>query len=283
MFRIGHFTLGFLFLAIGSAGAGELPTVRAVYMNDAYPVAWEENGKGRGIEPEIVDYCLARLGVRAEHRFVPWGRAQEEIRAGEADLIITTPTDERFTYAVFGKEKVVIQDWSLFTHKDNKEFIDKARRFTRLEDLKPYEFVDYLGNGWTARYLKDGYKIHRVPRTQLIPGLLASKRGTFTFENAGTFMSWAEDAKVGDVMVEVKTNLPNTKFHYVFIVSRKSPWLAKGLVKGLDQELREMKKSGEWEKIVKKYRFPVESASFRSQIPTEQFYVEYEKYPEFNR
>lgn len=270
-----------LLTAVAPAVAVESNIVRVVYMQEAPPISWEENGKPQGLEPAVAEYCLSRLGLKAQHGFYPWLRANEMIRNGEADLIITTPTQARFEYALFGKGKAVIQNWSLFIHQDNQELIAKAKKFTRLEELKPYTFVDYRGNGWTSAYLKEGYKIHQVTRIEQLPEMIALKRGDFTIENPGVIKWWARQTGADKKIVEVKTNLPNTKFHYVFIVSRQSPWLAKGLLKGLDAALGEMKKSGEWARVMKQYGFPLETRDFKSQIQTEQFYLDYDSYPEF--
>ena len=100
--------------------AAEPGMVRFVYMQDMQPACWPENGKPMGLQPEIAEQVTARLGLKAEHGFYPWARANEMIRNGEADVIITTPTQARFAFTAFGKGKVMIQ-WSLFTHRDNAD------------------------------------------------------------------------------------------------------------------------------------------------------------------
>ena len=63
-----------------------------------------------GLQPEIAEQVTARLGLKAEHGFYPWARANDMIRTGEADVFITTPTPARFAFAVFGMFQVPTQD-----------------------------------------------------------------------------------------------------------------------------------------------------------------------------
>lgn len=262
--------------------AAEPGMVRFVYMQDMQPACWSENDQPMGLQPEIAEQVAARLGLKADHGFYPWARANEMIRTGEADVMITTPTQARFAFAAFGKGKVMIHKWSMFTHKDNVDLIAKAKQFTRLEELKPYLLLDYLSNGWTTRNLQGEYRIHQVTSLEQVLRMLALKRGDLTIENPANIRWWAAKAGIDKELVEIPTQLPNTQFHFVFMVSRKSPWLQKGLVKGLDTALGEMKKSGEWARVTKKYGFPLETASFRSQLQTDQFYGEYQYYPAFD-
>ncbi len=56
---------------------------------------------------------------------------------------------------------------------------EKVKTFKGLEDLKPYHLIDFIGNGWTAAFLKaeDGYRIKKVPTLEQLPEMLAEGRG----------------------------------------------------------------------------------------------------------
>ena len=283
----GRFVLCFLvltFLTMAS-GAQDLRVVKVVYHKDNAPASWDGSGPDRGYEPAIVDLCLARLGLIAEHEFLPWPRAQLAVESGDADLMVTTPTDERFLYGIFGKEKVVLVRFSLFTHKTRRDLIEKAEKFTSLGDLKAFSLVDYTGNGWTKTFLVEsaGYRIIKTYDVDQIPVVLKADQADFTVSSPET-MRWAEvKTHTLDDIAEVAADLPQTRFHYVFIVSRKSPWAARGLVKGLDNALVEIKKSGEWAKAFMKYdAAPADERTFRTGIETKQFYTLYDQYPEFS-
>lgn len=242
------------------AMAGEGPAVvKWVYMADAEPINWEENGIARGLEVEIVEHCLKKLNIKVVHRFLPWKRAQKMVESGEADAMMTTPTPERFKYAVFGIEHTLANYVNLFIRKSNTEMIEKARGFKKLDDLKPFKLIDYIGNGWTAAYMKkeDGYNIQEVAKLEQIPKLLlAEERCDLTINNSAWIRWWAEKKGVMEKIEEIDIDWPNTRAHFVFMVSRKSPWIMKGLIRAMDEELKKMKESGEWLKILKKYKDP---------------------------
>lgn len=111
---------------------------------------------------------------------------------------------------------------------------------------------------------------------------LAANRGDLTI-NSSTSLNWfLHKLKLEGQLEEVDIVAPGTRFHMVFQISRKSPWVQKGLVKALDIELRKMKKSGEWLKILRKYKNPYANGKpFNSLIDTKEFYKDYESYPTY--
>lgn len=69
-------------------------------MTGAEPLCWEEDGVAKGIEVEIAEYIVSRLGLNFEPHFYPWARAQVMLKDGDLDCIITTPTDSRWSVTV---------------------------------------------------------------------------------------------------------------------------------------------------------------------------------------
>lgn len=256
-------------------------------MNDAEPINWLENGQPKGIEVEIVQECMDRLGIRVVHEFYPWKRAQMLLRDGALDGIMTMPTSERFGYAVFGRETAYPLYKSIFIRSGNDELARTIRGFTRLEDLKSWRLIDYTGNGWAAEYMKkeDGYVIDYVTRFEQIPKLLAAGRYPLCICTASWMHWWGSKLGVMKDLREFEADWPNTRFHFVSMVSRKSPWMQKGLVRALDEELRRMKASGKWNAILRKYRDPHGSGrGFRSDLDEQYlqkngFYSGYDSYP----
>ena len=260
------------------------PEIKVVFMEGLEPLCWEENGQPMGLQPEITQYVLSKLGIKAQYLFLPWARAQHMIENGEADLMMTMPTKSRFAFAVFGKEMTTPNYWNVFIKKNNVKLLEKAKNFQKLEDLKPYLILDFIGNGWSSTYLKEseGYKVDRSPLMEQIVRKLVANRGDLTI-NSSTSVNWfLHKLKLVGQLEEIDIVAPGTRFHMTFQVSRKSPWVQKGLVKALDIELRKMKKSGEWLKILRKYKNPYANGKpFNSLINTEDFYKDYESYPTY--
>lgn len=273
---LASFTLGNVVVA------GEPPPLTIVFMEGLEPLCWEENGKPMGEQPEIAQYVLAKLGIKANFRFLPWARAQKMVQDGEADLMMTTPNKARFEFAVFGKEMTTPNYWNVFVARAKPEVIEKARKFQKLEDLKPFTVLDFIGNGWTGAFMKDadGYRIDRTPKMEQLVEKLQAGRGDMTI-NSSTSMNWfLHKLKYSGKVEEIDLVAPGTRFHMTFQVSRKSAWVELGLVKALDLELKKMKDSGEWLKVLKKYKDPYgEGRPFTSLINTDEFYQTYDSYP----
>ncbi len=264
-------------------------TLTWVYMAEAEPECWERDGVAKGIQPEIVDYLCSRLGIKVVHKFYPWERAQKMVEIGKVDAMLTTPTVSRFAYCVFGKENGKPAYWNIFYQKSKTDIAEKVKKLTSLEDLKPFRILDFIGNGWTASFLKEGFNIHFVAEIEQIPLMLANGRQDLCVNSATMINYWAKKNNVADQIEMHRIEWPWTRFHYVFMVSRKSPWVQKGLVRALDEELKKMKQSGEWIKILKKYENPhgfgesFVSTLDKAYLTKGGFYKEYDNYPIYKK
>ena len=266
----------FSLLAFGT----EKPKVTVVYMEGFEPSSWEEDGVPMGIQVDIVDYCLKQLGINPIHKFYPWARAQKLVETGEADLMVTVANNARFEYAIFGKETTHITEINLFIPKVNFELKEKAKNFKILEDLKPYKLIDYIGNGWQMDYMKKehGFNVELVPKMEQIPQTLLAGRYDMVMAASPIMNRIIYNLKLTNKFEEIDTDFPNTEVETIFMVSKKSPWVEKGLIKALDTELIKMKKSGKWKEILEKYHVP--SNEIKSKVePNNFFYKDYDSYP----
>lgn len=263
--------------------SADAPVVTWVFWQDCQPLCWEEFGTPQGLEVEIAERVFARLGIGIVCKFYPWARAQKMVESGEADMMMTTPNDGRFKYAYFGKEMTLPNYWTIYVKKGRVDLLKKAAGFTRLEDLKAYSLADFIGNGWQAAYMKteDGYAISsQVGTMAMVPLMLANGRVDMIINSENWVDWWAEKQGISGQIEKVDTVLPNTRFHFVAMLSRKSPWVDKGILRAFDEELRKMKKTGEWLQILSKYRDPYASGKpFKTQIDDSKYLVEYDKYP----
>ena len=267
------------------AFAAERPVITWVYMADAEPMNWQENGVAKGIEVEIVQQICDNLGITVKHEFYPWLRAQEMVKSGDADGMMTTPTLTRFEYAVFGKEMTVPEYWNLFIKKGNANIAEQIPALKSVEDLKRFRLLDFLGNGWTEAYMKEGYTINRVPRIEQIPAMLAAGREDLSIMSSTWINWWAEKKGISDQIEEHEIDWPMTRFHFVLMLSRKSPWVEQGLIRAMDEELKKMKASGQWQDILRKYKNahgsgkPFQSHLDDAYLTEKGFYADYDTYP----
>lgn len=264
---------------------GAKPVVKWVYMADAEPINWQENGVAKGLEVDIVEHIFNKLGIQVLHQFYPWARAQLMIKQGLADGMMTTPTPQRFEYAIFGKENVLPNYWNIFIKKGNERIAEKIPALTKLEDLRQFDLLDFIGNGWTDTFMNEGYSISRVAKVEQIPFMLANGRHDLAINSSTWINWWAEKQEIKDKLQEFEINWLWTRFHFVFMVSRKSVWSEKGLIRALDEEMKKMKETGIWTELLKKYKNPhgygKPFLSHLDQVYEKKhgFYREYEKYP----
>lgn len=259
------------------------PTLTWVYWNGTEPLCWDDHGTPRGLEVEIAEKVCARLGIKVNHQFYPWLRAQALVESGQADMMMTTPNDARFAYALFGKEMTLPNYWTLYVRKDNFAMIERAKKFTKLEDLKPYRLTDFLGNGWQSTYMRkeDGYNLDsQVNSISAVPTMLLGNHVDIIINSENWIDWWAAKEGIASQIEKLDVTLPNTRFHFVAMVSRKSPWAAKGILRAFDQELANLKKSGEWVAILKKYKDPYASGKpFKTMIDDSKYLKDYDSYP----
>jgi len=263
--------------------SAEAKAIKWVFWQDCQPLCWEEGGVPMGLEVEIAQKVFQGLGLSIVCEFYPWARAQKMVETGEADMMMTTPNDGRFKYAYFGKEMTLPNYWTIYVKKGRADLLKRAGSFTKLEDLKPYSLADFIGNGWQAAYMKieDGYNIaSQVPTMAKVPLMLASGRVDMIINSENWVDWWAEKDGIADQIEKVNTVLPNSRFHFVAMLSRKSAWVDKGILRAFDEELTKLKKSGEWMRILRKYRDPYASGKpFKTQIDDSKYLADYDKYP----
>lgn len=131
----------------------------------------------------------------------------------------------------------------------------------------------------------EGYTIHNVARVEQVPLLLANGRHDLAINSSSWLNWWAEKQGIEDQLQEIEVGWPWTRFHFVFMVSRKSPWAKKGLIRALDTEIAKMKKTGKWMELLKKYKNPHGyGKAFQSHLDQAYenrhgFYEEYDNYP----
>ena len=140
--------------------------------------------------------------------------------------------------------------------------------------------------GWILFLLvRGGFSIFEVARLEQIPLMLAYGRADLVINSSSWINWWAEKKGVQDQIQEYDFNWPWTRFHFVFMLSKKSNWVEKGLTRTLDEEEKKMKNAGVWHNLLKKYKNPHGFGKpFTSHIDEKYeqkygFYTDYDNYP----
>ncbi len=122
------------------------------------PLSFKEGGAITGILPDLLNEVLQkRMGHPISFQGMPWLRAQEGVKDGDADAFCTTPTDKRREYAVFGQEPILTSGTAVFFAKSNPR-AEEIRNISTIDDLPKFSQGDYSGNGFAETTFK-GLKI----------------------------------------------------------------------------------------------------------------------------
>jgi polar amino acid transport system substrate-binding protein len=88
-----------------------------------------------------------QLGLPLRHDPYEWQAAQDLVRDGGADALITVLTPARAEYLVSNQVALAELNWVVTVRGDHPQR-DELLAKTRLEDFVGYEVLDYAGNGW---------------------------------------------------------------------------------------------------------------------------------------
>lgn len=114
-----------LFLGLtASPAAGEDP-LRLVTL-ESPPAEYLENGTPVGRNVDIVAEALQRMGHTADILFLPWRRALEMVKQGQAHAIIDAAQNaERAEYLHFPQEPLYVEEWYAFRRAGSDFTLDR--------------------------------------------------------------------------------------------------------------------------------------------------------------
>ncbi len=94
------------------------------------------------------------MGLTVKHEFYPWERAQQNVKSGIADALITVPLPFRKEYSEVSKENVFGLTMTGFASIKNPK-LNNLRTIKTISDLKPFTVGTYIGSGWVKNNIKD--------------------------------------------------------------------------------------------------------------------------------
>lgn len=243
--------LGLLALAagLGGPGAAAADTVKLVALNFP-PLIFEENGAPAGIAYEVVGEALKRAGHQATVEVMPWARALDMARDGQADGIFTAyRTPEREQFLNYSTEVVVPQVVSLFVRKDSPV------AFTgNLADLAKYKIgvVNQISYG---PLLDEAIKAGVLPEVEKSndsdSNVKKLAQGRFDVMPSNRYVAQYILKKLGmaDQVKELQPEVQNIPSFIAFTKAKDTT----ALRAAFDQGLAAMKKDGTFQAILDKY------------------------------
>lgn len=245
--KIGFF---FIFMnIIFSIYSAEPMTI--VYFENFPPYSWKnERGQMEGIFIDIANEILTKdLGIPIKHEGYPWTRAQNLVKEGKADAFITVATITRKKYTEVSGEPFLVSPISIFINKYSPKF-EEIKKIKVINDLKRFEVLDYLGNGWGDEKLKD---INRTKAVNLNNAFLMLENGrgdliatdglVAKFVLSGMILKNNSILELPIVLDKVEMSL---------CISKTSKF--KSIIPNFDKKISVFKKKGGIDKILEKYR-----------------------------
>lgn len=234
-------------LRFASAADG---TLKINVFDQFAPISFMEGGSVTGILADLLTEVMEkRVGRKLSFQGLPWVRAQDGVRTGEADAFCTNPTDKRREYTLFGEESILTTPIAVFYAKANPR-ADEIRKIAKLEDLPPFVQGDYSGNGFAETTFK-GLKIDWANSLDQVMKKIAIGRNDI-FVGTGVVGAWvARQAKLGNEIANFTVEIAKpSQFH---LGIRKDLAGHEDLVKRYDAAVREARADGSLSRIVAKY------------------------------
>ncbi|NCD25999.1 MAG: transporter substrate-binding domain-containing protein [Deltaproteobacteria bacterium] len=206
------------------------PPARAArpVMRIDYPEFWpffvrEADGGMSGFFYEIVTTALDEMEIATVWKAFPWGRCQANVQSGEADAMVTAPTEERLLYTVTHDDPFYRKELKIFTRADHprRRFIDGIRT---IEDIRMagLSVITYVGNGWNEKNIAArGVTTFTTPHLSNVWRMLDHKRGDIVIEWPGA--AWADIRAVGAERTVVETGVTLDSMPFHLLVRKSSP------------------------------------------------------------
>jgi len=215
----------------------------------------DANGSARGIFKDLMEEIFRRLNIPLECRLYPWKRTQVFVHSGRADGMVTVATKKRLQTMV-STDPLVTSGEKIFARRDNPK-IDEIMNIRTIEEMKPFKVVEVIGAGWAEENFKDLPHLIWVPKLSSALYMLANGRVDIYVMNefSGIELINSMLKKPSPFRENFRKIVasPHTleEFNYSLLINKNSPWAS--LVPKINATLKEIKKDGTYDRIMKKY------------------------------
>jgi len=213
---------------------------------DFAPFSYMENKKISGPGADIIDLVCRNINVDYELRLLPWARAQDEIKCGQANaLFLIGKNKEREKWLDFGPP-IINTEYGFFTHKENKTIHKTSNDFANYT-------IGVYGPSNTATALLEAIKGVPDVKVEMTPDDIAA----FKKLDAGRIGAVYSNIDVGNLMIKnlklenIRHSLTHKKIRYYIGFSKEKT--DKALTGKFYYKLIELQQNGEIAKILKKY------------------------------
>lgn len=189
---------------------------------------------------QLAQEALRRARVDFTCEALPWRRAQMMVRLGEQDAMVTLATPERAEYSVAIEDTLYHLPLHAFTSATHPQR-EALARLRRISELKSWQVLSYLGDGWTQSHLEPaGVSVAWSRDLATVLNQLAVQRGDLTIAAEVEAMPVINALGLADQLVL----LPNVfdTLEFKFLMSKQSPHLDK--LPAIAAAIRSMREDG---------------------------------------
>jgi len=217
-----------------------------VYIND--------EGKEAGIVYDILTTIYSIMDQELKYELFPWKRAQKIVATGIADALMTIPTKPRLEYLV-ASEPIITLNFTVHYNNANPKR-DQILAIKTLNELKPFQLIDYQGDGWAEEHLKYNKVIWAPSYTNAV-GMLALNRGDIFLDDLLSIKAHVN--KQINIEPRLKEDFLNIKHGQnvlytvplCLLIRKDSEYI--GLIKMFNRTLQAIKLNGEYQRIINKH------------------------------
>ncbi len=194
-----------------------------------------------------------RLNLPFQVKQLPWKRAQQQIKYGNADLMITVPTAERLQFSEVSDRPLLKLYMHVYTYKNNPR-LNEIKKIKTPSDIQKLGLVPvtYLGNGWHKNNIDPyGVKTQYIRQDEGTIKYLTDKRADILIET-NFFINYR--AKQIGLESEIEdTGIKFGPIDYHLFMSKKSKHLKRMPLVNIT--INELHEQGKIEQVSKKYLF----------------------------
>lgn len=213
------------------------------------PFSYEENGEAKGLAVDLIREAFSRLRQEIRIEFVPFARAVELVKNGEADGVFPFAfSEERASFAQFSSEKLLSDPGALFVRTDST--LSFSGDYSKLNG---YSIGMQRGTNHGPAFMQAlstyGIKTDNAEnQEQNIQKLLA---GRFDILVGPRLVVTYAARKTGK-SPELKLLYSGISEGHAYLAMSKRR-NRENIVNGFDREIRKMRQDGNYEKILKAY------------------------------
>lgn len=225
--RFACFVFVFLTCFPAAARPEGLQEVKVAFAVSPGIVFFGKNSTVEGLYVDVLKQVFeTELGMKVTMVERPWKRAQNDVRLGRADIMITVPTPDRLAYTHVVEPAVHVLQRSLFT-SHNHSRLKEISHVSTIADIAKLglKMTTNIGDGWHKKMVA-GTTIETLYVPDLTHSflLVSDGRADLVVASRATAKNIMDTRGLQGMLVETTGKIPEAQAH--ILVSKQSPLAA---------------------------------------------------------